>query len=107
MASKNVSFQDYRGSIEGRIVEDTTTRVVGRNDALVRLAHSEVCGTDAHFLRSGCVLGHKGLGCVEEVGEGVQGLVKGDRVGSGYVYKVCGKCDYCLNGRPPDSIREI
>ncbi|KAK7178042.1 zinc-binding dehydrogenase [Paraphaeosphaeria sporulosa] len=98
MTSKIISFQVYRGSTEGRIVQDTTNRVLGRKDALVKLAHSGVCGTDAHFLRSGCVLGHEGVGYVEEVGEGVQGLVKGDRVGFGYVHKVCGKCDYCLNG---------
>jgi D-arabinose 1-dehydrogenase-like Zn-dependent alcohol dehydrogenase len=106
MTLKTFSFQVYRGSKEGKIVQDMTTRLIGHNDALIKLAHSGVCGTDEHFLHSGCVLGHEGVGYVEDVGKEVQDLVKGDRVGFGYVHKVCGKCDYCLNGTLSPSKRK-
>lgn len=99
MAQREVSFQVFRGSKEGNIVKDRTTRIIGPNDASVRLYHSGVCGTDEHFLHSGCVLGHEGVGIVEEVGQQVQRLKKGDRVGFGYVHKVCGQCECCLHGK--------
>ncbi|OQU95990.1 Alcohol dehydrogenase GroES-like domain-containing protein [Cladophialophora immunda] len=98
MARKEVSFEVFRGSREGKIVKDTTTRLLGPNDALVKLTHSGLCGTDEHLLHTGCVLGHEGVGIVEDVGSQVQGLKPGDRVGFGYVHNVCGQCHYCLNG---------
>lgn len=98
MTERKVSFKVFRGSKEGRISQGTTTRVLGPNDVFVKLTHSGVCGTDEHFLHSGCVLGHEGVGIVEEVGSQVHGLEKGDRVGFGYVHKVCGHCEYCLTG---------
>lgn len=97
MSSREVSFTVYRGSKSGKIVKDTTTRTLGSKDAFVRLAHSGVCGTDEHFLHSGCVLGHEGVGIVEDIGSDVKSLQRGDRVGFGYIHKVCGQCDYCLD----------
>jgi propanol-preferring alcohol dehydrogenase len=41
------------------------------------------------------IIGHEISGIVEEVGEGVQGLSKGDSVAV-YFYLTCGKCKYCL-----------
>ncbi|KAH8898553.1 alcohol dehydrogenase [Thozetella sp. PMI_491] len=99
MAQREISFQVFRGSKEGKIVTGTTTRLLGPNEALVKLHHSGVCGTDEHFLQSGCVLGHEGVGVVEEVGPQVRGLKAGDRVGFGYVHNVCGQCNYCLGGQ--------
>lgn len=100
MAQKEVSFQVFRGSKESKIVKDTTTRLLGPNDAFVKVTHSGICGTDEHYLHAGCVLGHEGVGVVEDVGSQVKGLKKGDPVGFGYVHRVCGQCDYCLNGKP-------
>jgi D-arabinose 1-dehydrogenase-like Zn-dependent alcohol dehydrogenase len=98
MERREVSFQVFRGSKDGTIVKDTTTRVLGPKEAFVKVAHSGVCGTDEHFLHSGCVLGHEGVGVVEEVGPEVRCLKKGDRVGFGYVHHVCGQCNDCLAG---------
>jgi len=99
MSQIEVSFKVYRGSESGKIVADKTTRTLGPNDVFIRIAHSGVCGTDEHFLHSGCVLGHEGVGYVEEIGPDVRRVKKGDRVGFGFVHKVCGNCEYCLNGR--------
>jgi D-arabinose 1-dehydrogenase-like Zn-dependent alcohol dehydrogenase len=99
MSQIEVSFRVYRGSESGKIVADKTTRILGPNDVFIRIAHSGVCGTDEHFLHSGCVLGHEGVGYVEETGPDVRRVKKEDRVGFGFVHKVCGNCEYCLNGK--------
>src|ERR687898_405097 len=46
-------------------------------DAIVRLTSSAICGTDLHMIRGtmpgmkpGTILGHEGVGVVEEVGRG-------------------------------------
>jgi S-(hydroxymethyl)glutathione dehydrogenase/alcohol dehydrogenase len=45
------------------------------------------------------VLGHEGAGVVVEVGEGVTGLSVGDHCVTTFV-SMCGKCRYCVTGRP-------
>ncbi len=44
------------------------------------------------------VLGHEGIGVIEEVGPGVTYMKKGDRVGWGYEHDSCGHCNECLTG---------
>ncbi|HET6230324.1 MAG TPA: alcohol dehydrogenase catalytic domain-containing protein, partial [Longimicrobiaceae bacterium] len=70
-------------------------------DALVRLTASAICGTDLHMIRGtmpgmvpGTVLGHEGVGIVEEVGKNVRNLKKGDRVVIPSTI-ACGSCSYC------------
>lgn len=74
------------------------------NDAIVRLTSSALCGTDLHFvrgtmtgMREGTVLGHEGVGVVEEVGPGVRNLSPGDRVVIPSTIG-CGYCSYCRAG---------
>ncbi len=70
-------------------------------DAIVRITTSTICGTDLHILKGdlplvtdGRILGHEGIGIVEEVGAGVSRFKKGDKVIISCVTS-CGKCDYC------------
>ena len=73
-------------------------------DAIVRLTTSTICGTDLHILKGdvpsvtpGRILGHEGIGIVEDIGSAVTGVRVGDRVLISCITS-CGKCDYCKKG---------
>ena len=73
-------------------------------DAIVRIVKTTICGTDLHIIKgdvpackSGTILGHEGIGIVEEVGAGVSNFKKGDKVLISCVC-ACGKCYYCKKG---------
>lgn len=73
-------------------------------DAVVRITHTTICGTDLHILKGdvpavedGRTLGHEGVGVVESVGDGVVNVCPGDRVLISCI-SACGRCDYCKRG---------
>jgi threonine dehydrogenase-like Zn-dependent dehydrogenase len=73
-------------------------------DAIVRLTASAICGTDLHFIRGtfsgmtkGQVLGHEGVGIVEQVGPEVRNIRVGQRVIIPSTVG-CGECRYCEEG---------
>src|SRR5258708_33117280 len=79
-------------------------RIRKPNDAIVRLPASAICGTDLHLVRGtvpgmlpGTVLGHEGVGVVEEIGRAVRNLKPGDRVVVPSTIG-CGNCSYCRGG---------
>jgi alcohol dehydrogenase len=74
------------------------------SDAIVRITTSTICGTDLHILKGdvpsvtdGRILGHEGVGVVDQVGSAVSGFRKGDRVLISCITS-CGKCDFCKKG---------
>jgi threonine dehydrogenase-like Zn-dependent dehydrogenase len=90
------------GDIRLEEVSDPTLQTP--TDAIVRLTASAICGTDLHMVRGtlggmrpGTVLGHEGVGIVEEIGAGVRNLVPGDRVLIPSTI-ACGFCSYCRAG---------
>ncbi|CAG8390918.1 unnamed protein product [Penicillium salamii] len=94
-----IEFTVFKGSKEGAIKEVKTQRDdLKRDDVLVRVTHSGVCGTDLHYKGADMGLGHEGTGVVEAVGPDAHILKKGDRVGWGYEHDCCGHCRSCLTG---------
>ncbi|SFO56296.1 Threonine dehydrogenase [Pseudonocardia ammonioxydans] len=90
------------GEIEVAEVADPVPRDPG--DVVVRLTTSAICGTDLHMirgtmpgLRPGIVLGHEGVGVVEEIGSAVRAFRPGDRVVVPSTL-CCGRCSYCRAG---------
>jgi len=70
-------------------------------DAIVRITHTTICGTDLHILKGdvpavqpGRILGHEGVGVIEEVGEEVEAFKPGERVVISCITS-CGRCDFC------------
>ncbi len=73
-------------------------------DAIVRVERTTICGTDLHIMKGdvpavtdGRILGHEGLGVIEEVGAAVSNFKKGDRVLISCITS-CGRCDACKKG---------
>jgi threonine dehydrogenase-like Zn-dependent dehydrogenase len=87
-----------------RLEDVPEPRIEQATDAIVRLTASAICGTDLHFVRGtvpgmkeGTVLGHEGVGVVEQVGDQVRNIVAGDRVVIPSTI-ACGYCSYCREG---------
>ncbi|KAI0887590.1 GroES-like protein [Annulohypoxylon maeteangense] len=93
------SFTVFKGSKEGVAVKSTATKPQLTGDkVLMKITASGLCGTDLHYMDHDIVLGHEGVGVVEEVGPEAKYLKKGDRVGFGYEHDSCGHCQECLTG---------
>lgn len=74
------------------------------SDAIVRITKTTICGTDLHILKGdvptvteGRILGHEGIGIIEEAGTSVTRFRKGDRVIISCITS-CGKCEFCRRG---------
>src|SRR5579864_3192989 len=70
-------------------------------DAIVRITTTTICGTDLHILKGdlpgvneGRILGHEGIGVIEQVGAAVSEFHLGDKVIISCV-TACLKCDFC------------
>ena len=92
----------YRGP--GRRAWEERPRPVLREptDAIVRLTTSTICGTDLHILKGdvpsvteGRILGHEGVGVVEEVGAGVTSFQGRQLRVLISCISSCGKCEFC------------
>lgn len=77
----------------------------GPGEVRLRVRVCGVCHTDLHTVegdiqppRLPVVPGHQVVGVVEAVGEDVQSLKTGDRVGVPWLYSACRACEYCQRG---------
>ena len=73
-------------------------------DAIVKILKTTICGTDLHIMKGdmpavtdGRILGHEGVGIIDEVGSSVSNFKKGDHVIISCVTS-CGKCEFCKKG---------
>jgi propanol-preferring alcohol dehydrogenase len=77
----------------------------GPMEVRLRVCACGVCRTDLHVVdgelpvrRSPITPGHEVVGIVEALGEGVEGVGLGDRVGAAWLARTCGVCRYCRSG---------
>ena len=92
----------------GLVLEDVPVPALGRDDVLIRVLRTGICGTDLHIYEWDgwaqanvpvpLVIGHEFVGEVVEVGADVRELQPGDLV-SGEGHLVCGRCRNCMAGR--------
>jgi len=96
----------YRGPGLKKLEEVPKPVIKEATDAVVRLTKTTICGTDLHILKgdlptvgAGRVLGHEGIGVVDQAGPGVSQFKKGDRVIISCITS-CGRCENCRRGMP-------
>jgi len=92
----------------GLALEDVPVPTPGRDDVLIRVLKTGVCGTDLHIYEWDgwaqanvpvpLVIGHEFVGEVVDAGSDVRELHLGDLV-SGEGHLVCGRCRNCMAGR--------
>src|SRR5919199_2938990 len=94
----------FHGVGDIRLDDVPEPRIKQPTDAVVRLTTSAICGTDLHLVRGtfpgmqpGTILGHEGVGIVEQVGPDVRNMQPGDRVVVPSTIG-CGSCSYCRAG---------
>jgi propanol-preferring alcohol dehydrogenase len=85
-------------------IKEKTLRALRYGEARLKMECCGVCHTDLHVKngdfgdKTGVILGHEGIGIVEEIGPGVNSLKPGDRASVAWFYEGCGHCEYCNSG---------
>jgi alcohol dehydrogenase len=94
----------YYGSQTQKWEDKPEPKICFPTDAIVRMKKTTICGTDLHIMKgnvptvdSGRILGHEGIGVIEEIGAGVTEHKVGDTVLISCITS-CGKCSNCKKG---------
>src|SRR5258708_661174 len=88
------------------LVQDVPTPEPGPNQVLIKIHASGLCYTDVHQTKGELpgefprTLGHEPVGEIVKLGVGVRTRRVGDRVGVPWIQASCGRCEWCLRGRP-------
>lgn len=89
-AAEKIELQDHARPV-----------LIDPGDAIVRITHTTICGTDLHILKGdvatatpGRILGHEGVGVIDCVGDAVTSFKPGDHVLISCV-SACGTCEFC------------
>lgn len=91
----------YLGVGKNALEDRPRPHAIAPTDAVVKIAKTTICGTDLHILKGdvataapGRILGHEGVGVVDEVGAAVTRFARGDRVLVSCITS-CGACPAC------------
>lgn len=101
----------YHGAGDIRFEERSRPTLLAPTDAIIRMTKTTICGTDLGIWKGknpeieatakartgsfdGRILGHEGIGIVEEVGSAVTNFKQGDKVIISCVSR-CGTCENC------------
>jgi alcohol dehydrogenase len=103
-AAKTMKALVYHGPGKKAWEDKPKPTITKPTDAIVKILKTTICGTDLHIMKGdvpavtdGRIIGHEGVGIVEEVGNGVSNFKKGDHVIISCITS-CGKCEYCKKG---------
>jgi threonine 3-dehydrogenase len=93
---------------QGLWLEEVPLPVPGKNEVLIKIYRTSICGTDVHIFNWDSwaqqtipvpmPIGHEFVGIIDQVGDNVLDFKPGDLV-SGEGHLVCGHCRNCLAGR--------
>ncbi|CAN2253765.1 zinc-dependent alcohol dehydrogenase [Bacillus vallismortis] len=90
----------YQGKEHVEVKDAADPGIQHDKDAIIRITATGICGSDLHLYKNGIpaapdyIIGHEPMGIVEEVGNEVKTLKKGDRVVIPFNIG-CGECFYC------------
>lgn len=94
----------YKGPGKKALEDCPLPTITHPTDAIIKIVKTTICGTDLHILKGdvpscqpGRIIGHEGIGIVDNIGSGVTALKKGDRVLISCISS-CSKCEYCRRG---------
>ncbi|MFZ1683846.1 MAG: zinc-dependent alcohol dehydrogenase family protein [Candidatus Zixiibacteriota bacterium] len=94
----------YLGPGKQVLAERPRPQLQHSTDAIVKITKTTICGTDLHIMKGdvstvaeGRILGHEGVGIVEQVGNGVTSFKSGDHVLISCISS-CGRCGRCKSG---------
>jgi D-arabinose 1-dehydrogenase-like Zn-dependent alcohol dehydrogenase len=88
------------------VLQDVPTPEPGPNQVLIKIHASGLCYTDIHQTKNELpgifprTLGHEPVGEIVKLGSAVRTRRIGDRVGVPWVQATCGRCEWCLRGKP-------
>ena len=97
----------YAGPARKALEDRPKPVMTAPTDAIVKIAKTTICGTDLHILKGdvptcqpGRILGHEGVGTIDEAGPGITAFKPGDHVLISCI-SACGTCLDTLgtNGR--------
>ena len=90
----------FHGPFDVRVEQVRDAALQEPTDALVRITHAAICGSDLWPYRGlepfppGGRLGHEWMGMVEDVGSQVTTIKRGDRVIAPFAFSD-GTCEFC------------
>jgi len=91
----------YYGDHKIALEEKPKPTIIKPTDVIVKVLKTTICGTDLGIykgknpeIESGRILGHEGVGIIEEVGASVSQFKKGEKVLISCITS-CGSCEYC------------
>ena len=94
----------YHGPGKSALEEVPKPTLKESTDAIVKMTKTTICGTDLHIMKGdlpavtdGRILGHEGIGIVDQIGAGVSSFNVGEHVIVSCVSS-CGKCGNCKKG---------
>lgn len=93
----------YRGAKDMRVEEVENPKIEAPTDVILKVTSTAICGSDLHMyegrtdVEEGKIFGHEVMGIIDQAGDAVQLLHKGDRVVLPFNI-ACGTCFNCCRG---------